>query len=261
MTVTDDNGATATQEVTININGADDDAIANGEFKAALMIGPSYSWGQDQSMNETMFGAFGSSYDVIQNAANNDTSAFSGAYDFVWLDGGNDASWFTTYINNNRTAIEEFVSDGGTVYMNAGRNSNYADLDMGFGATLTNALGDASYSTYSDSGTMTQEGINTIGVGPVDPVVGAYTGDAFTHDAVIDNDGDLTTYMVGVGSGYIGQRGVEFAALSGQEYGDGFAMFGGITEDSYWNPDPDSQILTQNIVSYAASFAEDYALL
>ena len=212
-------------------------------------------------MNETMFGAFGSSYDVIQNAANNDTSAFSGAYDFVWLDGGNDASWFTTYINNNRTTIEEFVSDGGTVYINAGRNSNYADLDMGFGATLTNAFGDASYSTYSQSGTMTQEGINTIGAGPVDPVVGVYSANYFTHDAVIDNDGDLTTYMVGVGSDFGGPSGVEFNALSGQEYGAGFVMLGGTTNDAFWGPNPDAQILTQNIISYAASFADDYALL
>src|SRR5262245_60559777 len=62
------------------------------------------------------------------------TAAFTSGYDFVYVEGSDGNSGFPAFITANKNLIENFVSSGGHLLLNAGRNYGGGDISLGFGA-------------------------------------------------------------------------------------------------------------------------------
>lgn len=193
------------------------------------MEGP-FAWGtgnNDSAMN-TAFGA--GNWDKINGF---DMAAFSGA-SFVFIEGGNGASnELASFIAANVANIQNFVSGGGHLFINAAPNEG-GSFSLGFGVTLN-------YIDYSTPATITAAGVSAgLTAGGISTT---YTGNFFSHASV---SGPISSLIEDSDGGTI------FGAMS---YGSGFVAFGGDTDPTYWQPTPDNQQLRVNELLYVANGA------
>jgi hypothetical protein len=243
VTVADTEGATSTRDYFVAVTDVAENGLGDGVFKAAYLTGndpwgvsPADPGSPDAAMNDA-FGAgqwskFNNSY----------SDAVFDTYDFVYLDGGDGATgWFQGFINANRTAMEEFVSQGGTLFINAGRWSGQDNFNLGFGADLDD-------NEVSATG-VAVNAAHVIFNGPNGSAGTSWSGNYFSHDTVDGGPGLVALIN--------GQSGTVLAELS---YGDGHVLFGGITSSYFHDPDQQANILRANMLSYTASFASDYVV-
>jgi hypothetical protein len=166
-------------------------------------------------------------------------TVFSSSTKFVFLEGSDgNANELNAFLTANLPAIESYVYNGGTIFINAAPNEG-GNIDFGFGGTTLN---------YNGGSSLCDGPVDA--VNPSDPIVSGpflpctnvgYTGNSFSH-AHITGSG-LTTRLQGCG----------LFQFSSKSWGAGVAGFGGMTMPQFHSPSPDAQDLRQNIISSIAN--------
>ncbi|OUL35245.1 PEP-CTERM sorting domain-containing protein [Nostoc sp. 106C] len=210
----------------------------NSAFAASVgYITASEPWGNttnDAALN-TAFGA--SNWDKLDFVSALPTIFNPGAYHVLFIEGSDsNGDSFRTFIDNNRTTLQTWVSNGGKLLLNAARNNGFGDLDLGFGVNLHNNF----YDTASYTGTAVNPS-HPIFSGPNGVTGTSFSGNYFAHDTVSGS---------GLKSIIDGTAGSVLAELN---YGSGRALFGGLTTPNFHSPQPEATILRANILSYVAS--------
>jgi hypothetical protein len=189
-------------------------------------------WGQtnNEASMDGVFGA-GNWQDLRYETANIGT-LFSAGTDFIFMEGGDsNANELEAFIAANQAAMENWVSSGGRIFINSAPNEGDG-MSFGFGVNLT-------YSDFSTSAT---------GVNPAHPIFNGpfgatgtnFTGSYFSHASV--SGAGLTDLILDDNADSV---------LSDMFWGNGYALFGGMTTLNFQNPN--SFELRQNIIHYAAN--------
>lgn len=159
-------------------------------------------------------------------------------YSFVYADGGDGAGTsFYNYIAGNQSLLQNFVTTGGSLFLNAASNTHYGagPQSLIFGATTEEGI----YSSYGYA------------VNPGDPMfAGAGTqwyGTSYSHNA-ITADASFTTFITG---------DVNEAIVVGGTFGNGYALLGGQTSTGWHSSvsGSDPFQLRVNQLQFAASMA------
>jgi hypothetical protein len=148
------------------------------------------SWGvttNEQSMN-AVFGV-GNWQDLRYETANV-ASVFSSSTKVVITEGGANTDYaMNTFLNNNRTAMENWVSNGGRLLLNAAPWNIY--MNYGFGGVTLNFFY-ASSTAVAAAGQSSHPIFNS----PYTPTgTGTFTGSYFSHATI--TCGDCTTLITG----------------------------------------------------------------
>jgi len=206
----------------------------------AYITGNSEPWSVTSNL-DAMNTAFGTgNWDKLTFTNAMSTGLLSGIYDFIYIDGGaRSTAGFTGFVNTNQAALEDWVSKGGSLFLNAARWSDYSDFYMGFDVTLhhdISCIGSAI------------DPAHTIFTGPNDAGT-SWTGNGFGHDSVTGTD---LTYLI---SGHNKYGSYVGDVLGEKDYGLGHLMVGGMTSTFWHNPDPYADNLRANILNYGADCA------
>jgi hypothetical protein len=163
---------------------------------------------------------------------------FSPSVHFIFMDGSDaGASAFNTFLNNNRTLMQNWVANGGSLFLNAAPNGG-GNINMGFGVTLSYSPTLPGY--FSASGTAANLA-NPIFNGPFLPVGAYWTGNSFSHATV--SGAGLIPIIISTNLG-------NAITLGEMNYGAGHVMFGGMTVPFYHSPVPQGDNLRANILEY-----------
>lgn len=157
---------------------------------------------------------------------------FSPAVRFVFMDGSDFAATeLETFLNANRTAMENWVAVGGLIFINSAPNEDNG-MYLGFGATLR----------YPEYGNVVgaRFASHPVVQGPFLPVGTAWTGGAFAH-----------SYITGDGVSVVVTNEHGHMVLGEKNWGTGHALFGGMTQPDFQGPSPHAQNLLANILAYA----------
>ena len=161
----------------------------------------------------------------------------------VWLDGSDGNSAFPAWMAAHQTELQDWVTAGGRVFINAAPNYGPISIDLGFNLTLTNGAG-----TYSDHVTLTADGQAALSGNNAGS---SFTGGSFGHAILTDtvNPADMITWIQGEDG--VGQA--TGAVLVFEHWGSGFVVAGGTTEPLFWSAvtPGDPQALLDNIVGTA----------
>lgn len=190
----------------------------------AYMTGSTDPWGVGAgtigSNEQAMDTAFGvGAWDDYQGFT---ATALTNGHKVIIIDGGDGVSGeFETFVNANRAALEQFVSNGGVLMLNAARWTT-PDLDLGFGGTLIQ-----SYSNYGYAVDPT----HAIWTGENGAVDGTVWGNYFSHDyvsgsgftnLVVDGGGQGVLVEKAFGAGHVVLGGITIAYYHGDENGVGY---------------------------------------
>ena len=146
---------------------------------------------------------------------------FSPARHFVFLEGSDlNANALNTFLAANRAAMQSWVSNGGSLFINAAPNQG-GSINFGFGVTLNYGP------LYSSSGTAVARW-NPIFNGPFTPVGAYWTGISFSHATV--SGAGLIPLIINTNNGSI--------ILGEMAAGSGHVLFGGMTVPSFHLPSP-----------------------
>jgi len=190
-------------------------------------------WGA--SNNEaSMDGVFGTgNWSDLRYETVNTANLFSANNNFIYMEGGDsNADELETFITNNKSTMETWVSNGGRLLLNSAPNEGNG-MDFGFGVSLN-------YSDLSSS-VVAVDASHEIFNGPFGSTGAAFTGSYFAHATVSGQN--LTDLIVDSSHGR--------SVLSEMIFGNGLALFGGMTTLNFQNPN--SFELRQNIINYAAN--------
>ncbi|MDA0882922.1 MAG: hypothetical protein O2984_06390, partial [Bacteroidetes bacterium] len=213
----------------------------------SVLLGTSYASAQTAAFVTQNTPWSSSSYanamDAQFGAGNWTSSTFSSVdvndlftnHDFIYLDGSdNSADELESFLAAHGPALESWVADGNRLFLNAAPNEGDG-MNFGFGGVALEY--DASTTFVNDvepfdAGSLVWEGIS----------VSAFSGSYFGH-AIICPAG-----MVGHLHEINNTGRVVLASMS---YGNGFALFGGITSSEYWSPSSEALDLNLNILALA----------
>jgi hypothetical protein len=191
-------------------------------------------WGRtdnDVAMN-SVFGTNGWQdlrYETVSPAA-----LFSPAMHFIFMEGSDfNATALNTFLTANLAALQTWVSNGGSLFINAAPNQG-GNINCGFGVTLNYNL--TQYSTSGSAAIL----LNPIFNGPFTPVGTNWTGNDFS-DATISGAG-VIPLIINTNNGSI--------ILGEINYGSGHALFGGMTIPYWQAPSPQVANLRANILAY-----------
>jgi len=235
----------ATQFVMDNVNAATGPGVKSGPQIAVPLPGPLLGqsayvrstigepWGvtdNDAAMNRV----FGSNvwhdlrYETVNSAV-----LFSAAMHFIFLEGSDDnANALNTFLAANLSAMQSWVSNGGSLFINAAPNQG-GNINFGFGVTLNYGPLDSS------SGTAVAP-VNPIFNGPFTPVGTYWTGSSFSHATV--SGAGLIPLIINTNNGSI--------VLGEMAAGLGHVLFGGMTIPLWQSPSPQVANLLANILAY-----------
>ncbi len=195
-------------------------------------------WGTTQNITcmNNVFGAGGWIQATFSTPA---ATIFAASTQFVMLEGSDQNSNMPTFVNNNITLIENWVNNGGRLFMNAAPNYG-SNQTWGFSGTTLN------YPSYGNS-VATTVPANQIFLGPYLPTSPTYSGNSFAH-----------AYLTGSGLTPL-LYDAAYAAnvrpvLCYKTWGNGIVFFGGCTQPNYWTPYTQGVNLWQNIFAYVNSF-------
>jgi len=187
-------------------------------------------WGQ--TTNEAALDqAFGASSWVRLNSFDN--SMFSGGYDFIFVDGGDDNENFRSWLNDNGglAASEAYVTGGGALFLNAAQNYGGSPTFTGFGSQLN-------YPFFDSGVHITAAGLAAgldVGAGT------DFTGNSFAHNNI--TGGTLTSLI----------EGPEGVVLADGFYGLGHLTVGAQTTTNFHSPEAGAYQLRVNELTYAAT--------
>ena len=208
--------------------------VAMADATALYITGDSEPWDDNSNINN-MNTAFGGDWAQLTFANAIGAGALTNqTYDYIYVDGGDgQTGGFEQFLNNNRTNLESWVTQGGSLFLNAARWGGTNAFDLGFGATLNN--GPSGTGSATDP---THEIFDaTTGV--------SWTGNWFAHDYI--SGAGLTELIYGTNG----------AILAGMNYGLGYAMFGGMTNTYYHSPSAQANALRVNIHQFGEAQAQD----
>ncbi|HRI20288.1 MAG TPA: fibronectin type III domain-containing protein [Panacibacter sp.] len=182
---------------------------------------------------------FGSGNYTVSDYTISPATLFVAGTSIVYLEGSDfNALALKDYLNANITTIENWVSSGGHLFINAASNEG-SDINFGFDGTYLHFI---PYTSASSSGEIVAgQEAHTIFNGPYAPVGKAWTGNYFSH-----------TYLTG-GSAVPLITGTAGTVLSELQWGSGFVLFGGMTTANFHLPEPQANNLRANIYAYLAS--------
>ena len=192
-------------------------------------------WGQtsNEASMDAVFG--GGGWDDLRYETVNTASLFSASNRFIFMEGGDStANELEAFITANQVAMESWVAGGGSLFINSAPNEGDG-MSYGFGVSLN----------YPDFATDPNTGVDpahAIFNGPYGATGNVFTGNWFGHATV-----------TGAGLNDLILNANGDSVLSEMAYGAGFLMVGGMTTLNF--QDPNSDILRQNVIHYAAANA------
>jgi uncharacterized repeat protein (TIGR01451 family) len=161
---------------------------------------------------------------------------------FVMLEGSDFNSSLPDYINNNISAIESWVHNGGHLFINAAPNYG-ADQYWGFDSTIMHYTPNL---LVNDSDTIsTIFPAWQIFIGPNLPTATTYTGKWSAHGYITGNDLIPLLYKTTYGVN-------NYVSLCYKKWGNGIVFFGACTQPYFSVPHPQVDNLWKNIF-YGAS--------
>ena len=230
-----------------NVNAATGPGVLSGPQIAVPLPGPLLGqsayvrsvsgepWGMtdnDVAMNR-VFGTNG--WQDLRYETVNPAVLFSPAMHFIYLEGGDfNANALNTFLTANLSAMQSWVSNGGSLFINAAPNEG-GNINCGFGVTLNYNYP----ATRSDNGTAVAR-MNPIFNGPFTPVGTYWTGSSFSHATV--SGAGLVPLIINTNNGSI--------ILGEKAAGLGHVLFGGTTVPVYESPSPQAANLRANILAY-----------
>lgn len=207
-----------------------------------IFAGPYYvvdtnPWGQTCNIT-AMNNVYGVGNWTQSNYAGNAVTIFSPTTHFVMLEGSeNNATALADFLTAHHTLIENWVSAGGRLFINAAPNQG-SDIDFGFNGTVLHYI-----PTFYSSNATAFALNDTIFHGPYLPVANAYTATYTAHGYITGNS--IDTLVVGDSSRVI---------LAAQNWGSGTVYFGAFTQPVYWTPYVQTLNLWYNIMSDVHGF-------
>ncbi len=195
-------------------------------------------WGQtgDQSAMNAVFGAGNWTQGTYNTSA---STIFSASNCFVMLEGSEvgNAIPMNNFLSINRALIENWVTTGGRLFINAAPNEG-GNINCGFNNTIIN------YATgpYSQNavGVNTSEGVF---LGPFLPMATSFSGGYFAHAGIVGTG--LTNLLMGNTP-----SPASTVLLAYKKWGSGVVFFGTATQPAFWSPQPQAFNLWYNIYSY-----------
>ncbi|MEZ5014670.1 MAG: gliding motility-associated C-terminal domain-containing protein [Chitinophagales bacterium] len=165
--------------------------------------------------------------------------AFGPDSKFVFLEGGdNHAIDLKDFLVANITTIENWVYNGGCLFLNAAPNEG-ADINFGFDGTTLDYT-----PPYYDGAVVATDPTHPIFIGPYTPVGTSWTGNYFCHAKVT---GTCLTMLIDDGA-HIYNIACE------KHWGAGTVIFGGMTVTGWQSPFTQARNLRQNILSYLYNY-------
>lgn len=193
-------------------------------------------WGQVNN-EESMDAVFGAgswledTFETIDLA-----TLFSASTDFIYLEGGDrNADALEAFLLANKIALENWVAAGGRLLLNAAPNLGNG-MSFGFDVTLN-----YSNSAYVNDKVHGADAAHAIFTGPYGNTGSVFTGNSFSH-ATVSGTG-LNQLIIG--------DNTNGSVLADKFWGNGYAMFGGMTTLNFQQPN--SEALRKNILHYAAN--------
>ncbi len=165
--------------------------------------------------------------------------AFGPDSKFVFLEGGdNHAIDLKDFLTPNLTTIENWVYNGGTLFLNAGPNEG-GDINFGFGGTTLDYA-----PPFYDGAVEATDPTHPIFLGPYTPVGTSWTGNFFCH---ADVTGTCLTMLIDDGFNL-------YNIACEKKWGAGTVIFGGMTTTGWHSPFTQARNLRQNIFSYLYNY-------
>lgn len=164
-------------------------------------------------------------------------AVFADSTCFVFMEGGDDhALDMKAFLDANITTIENWVFNGGNLFINAAPNEG-ADINIGFGGCIIN------YPDYA-SNVNAVDPTHPIFIGPHVPVGTSWSGTYFGHASV--SGPGLTPLIEDSFAG--------FSVCSEKAWGAGKIIAGGMTVTSWDSPSPQCINVRENIFEYLSSY-------
>ncbi|MDG1765469.1 MAG: hypothetical protein P8H98_01625, partial [Flavobacteriales bacterium] len=204
--------------------------------QAAAFVTQSTPWGSSSYAN-AMNAQFGAGNWTSSSFSSVDVNDLFANNTFIYLDGSDgSADELEAFLATNGAALESWVADGNRLFLNAAPNEGDG-MNFGFGGVALEFDADGTFVNDVepfDANDIVWDGIT------VDSFYGNYFGHAIIcpagmvgHLKEINNTGKVV--------------------LASMSYGDGFALFGGITASEYWSPSGEALALNVNILNLAVT--------
>ena len=184
------------------------------------------SWGTNAPAEGNMNAVFGS-YTEYNFVGANAASVFSGANNFVYLEGGDGAQGeWEGYLSANSGTILSWVAGGGHLLV---QSAGYSAGNFNFGPGTFNSQ------FLSSCGTLTPAGVAAF---TFTPTAASQCGNYMSHDTVT------------VAGGVVLMNGSSGPVVTGVDYGAGYITFSGLTT-CQWHSNGCG--LDQDIIAYTAN--------
>ncbi|MBX7081028.1 MAG: DUF4215 domain-containing protein [Nannocystaceae bacterium] len=214
-------------------------STAAGAYPAYVRSNVGAPWGvsTNEAAMDAVFG--GGAWDDLRFETVDPDTLFSGFYHFIYLEGSDsNAQELDAFLMANQDALETWVGSGGTLFLNAAPNEG-GNMNWGFGGvTLT-------YPNPAGSGSAA-DGTHPIWNGPFLPCATMFTGGSYAHASIAG---------VGLNPLIFSDNGGD-PNLAEMPFGGGTVIFGGLTTDNFWAPQPDAANLRANIIAYLEAGAQ-----
>jgi hypothetical protein len=162
---------------------------------------------------------------------------FADSISTIYMEGGeNTTAKLEIFLEDNLPLIEEWVYDGGHLFINSAPNIGI-DIEYGFGGVVSDY---PTYITYAKSAKNEHPIFN----GPALPVGLNWEATYFSHANIL---GDEITPLI------IDSEDSSSIALAELEWGSGIVLFGTITPAYFHEPEIEASNLCINILSYLKS--------
>lgn len=164
---------------------------------------------------------------------------FSDQSSLVFMDGGDDgASVFQEFLNEHKALIEDWVENGGRLFLNAAPNVG-GNINLGFDNTILN------YGPDFITDVVLEDLDHWLFNGPAQPIQSNYFGDFFAH-----------AFISGTHLNTILRDTVDWnrAVLAEKSWGEGLVLFGGMTSTQWHLPLTEALNMKKNILHHL----EDY---
>lgn len=205
----------------------------------AYYVQDSNPWGYTQ--NQTCMDAvFGPGNWTLGNYTTPAATIFAPTTTFVMMEGSQYNTALEGFVNTNIAAIENWVNNGGRLFINA---APWYNNNQNWGFNSTTLIFDPSYTQAASTGT-TNVPTNQIFIGPYTPTATTFTANYFAH-AWVQGTG-LTTLIYD-------QANPTHSLICYKTWGAGVVFFGGCTQPNFWTPQAEGINVWQNIFWYVAN--------
>lgn len=195
--------------------------------------GEPWGMGDNQVAMAAVFGE--GNWDALNFESVDVAALLSPAYKVIFLEGSNTGGYaLEAFLSAHLPALENWVSEGGALFLNCAPNEGYASgfPQLGFGGVgLQNFI-------YINSALVQAPG-HPVFNQPFTPANGHFFGSSFLHAGITGPAG--TTLITDDTGSVIG--------LSEKSYGAGKVYFGAMTMPYFHTPQPNAQHLRQNILA------------